>query len=352
MLKEIHLKQLTLFQEDSPVSLSPLQASKKEEMTIDISGMKLLESLPNSNRGGLLEKMLTDLLTSKTAWCSDRCKMTWKPRVSKSNVLLFQLQASVVGIKEKESGLSDTMYPTPSAQEAGEKIVETLTNKDGLPLKPNERAYNPKTGKHLQMTLNRAIKLYPTPRASSAMTENLKTVKKRVDNRGKLGAKLEETVATLMYPTPNTNDGMTSPTEDIENWEKRAEEKKKKGINLHYALRHAVQREEKINTGVGLYPTPTTQDSNKATKRWRENRQNNLTAAVFNPDKIKKIYNTPTTSDWKNTSFPKSQKNRDSIVGDLMQEKNPPKVGGRLNPTFVEFLMGYPMNWTKIESEE
>ena len=26
--------------------------------------------------------------------------------------------------------------------------------------------------------------------------------------------------------------------------------------------------------------------------------------------------------------------------------------GGKLNPHFVEFLMGYPMNWTKIEPTE
>jgi hypothetical protein len=26
--------------------------------------------------------------------------------------------------------------------------------------------------------------------------------------------------------------------------------------------------------------------------------------------------------------------------------------GGKLNPNFVEFLMGYPMNWTKIDPTE
>jgi hypothetical protein len=28
------------------------------------------------------------------------------------------------------------------------------------------------------------------------------------------------------------------------------------------------------------------------------------------------------------------------------------KPGGKLNPNFVEFLMGYPMNWTKIDQAE
>ena len=91
------------------------QENKKGEMTTDISGQKCLDSLKKSNPSSLLERMCKDLLTSKTAWSSDRCKMTWKVKVSKSNVSLYQLQASVLGTKEKESGSLDTMYPTPSA---------------------------------------------------------------------------------------------------------------------------------------------------------------------------------------------------------------------------------------------
>jgi hypothetical protein len=30
----------------------------------------------------------------------------------------------------------------------------------------------------------------------------------------------------------------------------------------------------------------------------------------------------------------------------------PEKLGGKLNPEFVEFLMGYPMGWTNIEPSE
>jgi hypothetical protein len=68
-----------------PCHHSALQEKEKEQQMIAISGMKLLESLPNANRGGLLEKMLKDLLTSTTAWSSDRCKLIWKSKVSKSN---------------------------------------------------------------------------------------------------------------------------------------------------------------------------------------------------------------------------------------------------------------------------
>jgi hypothetical protein len=65
----------------------------------------------------------------------------------------------------------------------------------------------------------------------------------------------------------------------------------------------------------------------------------------------KQLYNTPTTNDAKNLTFPKSQTNRTSIVGNLIQQEQI-KPGGKLNPNFVEFLMGYPLNWTKTEPTE
>jgi len=46
--------------------------------------------------------------------------------------------------------------------------------------------------------------MWPTPRSSKAMGENLDTVKRRVDKRGFLEAKLEEKVA--MWPTPKARD--------------------------------------------------------------------------------------------------------------------------------------------------
>jgi hypothetical protein len=61
-------------------------------------------------------------------------------------------------------------WPTPSAQTAGEgPLLETLETKEGDRAQPGERAYNPKTRKHVQMTLNRHVKLFPTP-TNSMMT--------------------------------------------------------------------------------------------------------------------------------------------------------------------------------------
>jgi hypothetical protein len=145
--------------------------------------------------------------------------MTWKTKVSKANVLLFQLQASVHGIKEKGSGF----LPTPTA----------MDHIDRKGMRPSRAATNRKTG-----YLSEMIKMYPTPSASCHMD---------------------------VVAPPET------VTQNNQGW--------------------SVTR---VGTGTKF-------------------------GAKLN-----------------------------DVVNKLDQEK----LGGKLNPNFVEFLMGYPMNWTKIDPTE
>ena len=182
MSKETDMQQ-TLLQEDSHANHSVLREREEEQTMIATSGMKLLGLLGSANQGGLLEKMLKELLTSKTAWSSDRCKMIWKKRVSKSNVLLFQLQASVRGIKGNESGL---LLPTPTQDSASERTKKYKQGGTPLPL---------------------AVKMYPTPSASCQMDvvappESVQQNSKgwsvtRVGTGTKFGAKLNDVVNKL-----------------------------------------------------------------------------------------------------------------------------------------------------------
>jgi len=84
-----------------------------------------------------------------------------------------------------------------------------------------------------------------------------------------------------------------------------------------------------------------------------------------------KMWPTPTTNDAQNSTFPVSQINRDSLVGDVMRLFATPNaahaqgtsgggqgrdlrtdVGGQLNPTWVEWLMGFPLGWTDLNASE
>jgi hypothetical protein len=210
--------------------------------------------------------------------------MTWKTKVSKANVLLFQLQASVHGIKEKGSGL----LPTPT----------TMDHIDRKGMRPSRAATNRKTG-----YLSEMIKMYPTPRAADVEGGAVKNVQLenghffRENKKGvRWGVKLRD--AMEMYPTPTR--GMYK--QDVKDNGEYARSIKEKG---HQIMLPAFMK---------LYPTPTTRDHKDST----------LSPAYKN-------------------------RNSDSLPVKMMKEGKP---GGRLNPNFVEFLMGYPMNWTKIDPTE
>lgn len=278
---------------DSHVNLSQSQEKEKEQMTIDTSGMKLLESSENANQSGSLAKMLKVLLTSKKAWYSDRCKMIWKKKVSKSNVLLYQLQASVLGIKEKESGLSDAMYPTPTQDSASER---TKKYKQG--------------GTPLTMAVRQ---MYPTPKASGQ--ENAETLIKR--KGWKKASQHNLTAFVQMYPTPSASCQMdvVAPPETVQQNSKGwSVTRVGTGTKFGAKLNDVVNKLEK------MYPTPE--------------------AGMHKVDVSDKNYHLRRLKKGKQLGLP----------GVIHLQKT--GLGGKLNPNFVEFLMGYPMNWTRIEPTE
>ena len=60
------------------------------------------------------------------------------------------------------------------------------------------------------------------------------------------------------------------------------------------------------------------------------------------------LWPTPTANDAKNATCPQSQKNRDSIPGALIRAGQ----AGPVNPTWVEWLMGFPLGWTGLSVSE
>lgn len=105
---------LTYLQADSPASLFQKQENEKEIPTADIYGIQCCKQLIRLSRLGLWQKTFSDLLLLNGGWYSQKSKLTWKMKVTKSNRLLFHLAASTHHIKEIEYGL----LPTPKAWDA------------------------------------------------------------------------------------------------------------------------------------------------------------------------------------------------------------------------------------------
>jgi DNA (cytosine-5)-methyltransferase 1 len=157
-------------------------------------------------------------------------------------------------------------------------------------------------------------------------------------------------IRTNSNDVPNTSSQRSchNQSESIENWKKRSKEKKKQGINLHRS--HHVQ----------MYPTPKAgiifqRWSNESVQnsKWtfRQRERTGVRYGCKFPDVVNKLYPTPTARDYKDAAYqPNWKESRDkSLPREILKDNKP---GGRLNPTFVEMLMAYPMNWTKIDPTE
>lgn len=94
----------------------------------------------------------------------------------------------------------------------------------------------------------------------------------------------------------------------------------------------------------GLLPTPTVQDSFKASKRFRDDFQNNLTAYVFNG-----LIPTPTAKIWKGSrSKQKLEEIGRTEANGLPEYLEMNGATGQLNPQFVLEMMGFPPDWTLL----
>ena len=151
-----------------------------------------------------------------------------------------------------------------------------------------------------------------------------------------------------MLPTPNAWDGMRGPRS-----QKNLKEKNHQ-INLITALKDNESKKpvhQWMLENKKMYPTPRTGAGSRPNGKGGKVLEEEVMIEAGLRErgkKLKQMYPTPAQRDYKDTTVSNSyqKRNSDSLPVKMMKEN---KVGGKLNPQFVQFLMGYPMNWTKIE---
>ena len=286
--KQMEFFQSTSLQEDTLANLSPLQVEKKVKKIQDISGQKCLDLSKSCDRLGLLEKTLVGTLNS----VSTPFSRTWRVKVTPQGRLVFQLRASARTTKEKESGL----LLTPNAM-------------DSLPPRSEEalkkQYQNNRKGRTTHSTLREQV-VYPSPQRmwrtpdNMAGGSNLPGIKKALDE-GHL--------------------------------------KRPSGQPMQIRLQDQVKEER-------LWPTPKTSDQYSA--HMKEN-DKGIPHDVAKGNLRGMVKQWPT---------PQASEHHAGKPGGKMQKMlgNHPDVrgtgGGTLNPTWVEWLMGYPKGWTDLNHSE
>ena len=155
--------------------------------------------------------------------------------------------------------------------------------------------------------------LLPTPTASRYGTGNNGCPgdgRKEYATKGRLS--LHSMALKNLWPTPTVKGNYNSP---------------KTGTRRGFGLESAAR----------MWPTPRASDGAKGGPNQRGSKGDlNLPAAVIH-------WRTPMASDWKNRS---SDANRSKRGGQIQLQS---QVGGQLNPTWVEWLMGFPLEWTVLD---
>ena len=359
----------TSSQQDILVSHSQSRDLGKAKKMTATSGRTSLELLHSKDPLGAFSKTFMVTLP----WASTKCCLTWKTKATPQGRLLFQLVPKMLPIGEIDSGSSAKMWRTP--------LVDDSKN-----VTPNPKRHQ---GLYAQVQETGMEKLWATPRVGGE--EGFESVEKRL---GTQAAKKHNLYSQVQYEemwlTP-TSTNINERTE--EGMQKRKEMRNKSGRNtvppgnLAEQVKHGYpikdMRESK------LWPTPNAWDGNRG-PRSKENlieksHQINLISAVKDaehPDPVH-MWPTPRARDYKDgpsippsvmegrrghnlgtkvveqeKMWPTPSANEDAagLPGGKMQKMlgNHPDLGkskgsGSLNPTWVEWVMGYPKGWTDLK---
>ena len=283
-------EQLSLFPGDSPVSRSVWPGSAEARMMTVTSGQKCLELSMSSGPLGLLEKTLLESST----WRSTRCYLTWKTRDTKQGRLLFRLAVSMPRTGGTDAPL--WLGTMTASQTGGNHSLRSPERRKGRTPSPAE-----------------FVMMWPTATASDW--------KCRGPNSHQQG--LPE--AVRMWPTPTARDF--------------------KGANSTAHLTREGRRNHtyQLANAVKLWPTPTSRCGTGASQAETRQGGPDLQTAV-------RMYPTPQARDYFPPHSPEYIAKK-KAEGHGMANLND-SVGGQLNPTWVEWLMGFPLGWTDLSASE
>jgi hypothetical protein len=197
------------------------------------------------------------------------------------------------------------------------------------------------------------IRMIPTPTCSDAFTSNLKSTQQKPDTMHSVSlAQLCEKMPEKMWPTPTLQEN-EHPDIELTDTYRRESKNGKSSHSLNLA------------DSVKMWPPPTAcmcngSSENALTRKDGTSRINDrLDHKIFSIMlEQKQSFPTPTVSDRFNAN-----PGHDNERGYLRMEVHPQsaksmtaselnQTNGQLNPDWVEWLMGWPIGWTKTEPIE
>ena len=279
--------------------------------------------------------------------------------------------------------------PTPSSQEPGispERLVDKNGNK---PLHANQRLYDKHTGRLAQKGLSQAIAIYGETLIVSTSSVPDSHVRTSAMQEGEMESK-ENAVDCFLKPfawfdcsDPDTCCWKTWQRSLLEDWIEYTGSWHRSVIvrnRIAYRLPPLVprisgigssflptptiprphdnestagkpvasQNQRDLATAViveGMLPTPRATDGSKGSRSVEGAKKELERGRNLDLGTVVRLLPTPVSRDWKSRKG-KTQEERGRSVGPSLSEVS----GGQLNPTWVEWLMGFPTGWTDLNA--
>ena len=284
--------QLPLFPADILARVKVWPGSEEaRQMTVG-SGLKCCASCVPSGPLGLLVRTLL----GTSLWDSPVCRLIWRGRGMKAGRLLYRLVPLVLSIDE--TGFLLWRTPHANIWKNASTVQERLQ------------------GGHT-VNLQDQVRFWPTP----TVTGN--------NNRLGISKKAGTGLATAarLWPTPTATE--------------------RSGNNPATGRGAGLSKTVKEAETVRWWPTPT---------RDHYSRRTRYAQGGFPLSMAVRLWPTPRASEWKG-SGPKGSKNqkyrlKKRYLDGTVLEGQPDGAGGKLNPVWVEWLMGFPPGWTDISTSE
>ena len=381
--------------EDSPASLSAQQESEEVAPILDSYGQSSSGSFASLSRDMCWLRTSQGFCQSTLEGLLARYLQTWPPAGTVRSGTAYLRSPVGRGI----GATASLSLPTPTAGEGmGTNPRQKLTDfaRSGTPF-PTPVSYDSTPGgpnNHYQGLGQMAKKgelnsFYPTPTAQRGMQggQGCEMIIYRRVQDGTLP--LEEALAMLgrkeppkFWPTPVASDGGLSDQKP-ELWADQALKHQAKGVNKQLPLSIAVKLYGQVATGSAEYPTPNAFDADwdarSVQRRFDKDpeKQKLLLQAAMEADGT--LWPTPTAAEAKQgpSSHPRHLANGMLMLSDLAMlhptgnlptssDPKPesssepptsptgsrPTASGQLNPTWVEWLMGFPAGWTALDASE
>lgn len=323
-----------------PVSPSAWQENEKEPQTTATSGRRCCEQFGRLHPAGSWARMFSESLIGRRDWSSNRCVLIWKLKGTRCNRTYFQLAASTRRTRDTAPGSSPMLLKTPSAIDAyahrlnkkelrfgnsgslAQKIATGFIYRRGLlPTVQTQGLKICENGKSAPVPLT----LLPTPTVSDATNSSIPPSQIRRDNLA--GAYLRG-----MLPTPTVKDATVGSV---------IGRRDRYITTSEGSLRKISSKGTERSVGLGrlsslqLLPTPR---ASKITGSDRADFSPSLPGLLR-----RNMLPTPKAND-----FRSGMPNRVGTVHTQQLNDTMAYQAGttsRLNPLFVEEMMGFPTYW-------